>query len=130
MSAWAFVNGKWLVYDPNTPGFSDLTSMGAGKGYWLNMIEPRTLSVLGFAPSTTMALGQGWNLVGYNHSEALLMDAALASIHDQCRSVWAFINGSWQVYDALNPGFSDLTDLSPDYGYWIQVTDACTWTLP
>lgn len=129
-NAWAFQNNAWKVYDPNNPGFSDLSTMGAGWGYWLNMSEVGVLTVTGTEPSKSIALISGWNMVGYNCSTAQAIANALASIDGKVKSVWAYVNGAWKVYDPANPGFSDLTTMSPGYGFWIKTTEACTWTLP
>jgi YD repeat-containing protein len=130
VSVWAYIDGNWRVYDPNNPGFSDLTTMEAGRGYWLNTKESTTLSISGSTPSTSIELGSGWNLVGYNSSTSQAIANALASIAGKYISVWAYKNGSWKVYDPNNPGFSDLTTMGPGYGFWINATEACTWTLP
>ena len=34
-SVWAYISGKWQVYDPQNPEFSDLTTMAPGNGYWI-----------------------------------------------------------------------------------------------
>ena len=129
-SVWGFQNGTWLVYDPANPDFSDLSNMEAGWGYWLNMTEPATLSVTGATPSQSMNLITGWNLVGYNSSEAIAIADALSSITGNVVSVWAYMNDAWLVYDPANPDFSDLSAMTPGYGYWINTNGACTWTLP
>ena len=129
-SAWAFQNASWKVYDPANPGFSDLSIMEAGWGYWLNMTESATLSVTGATPSPSMNLITGWNLVGYNSSTAIAIADALSSIAGNVVSVWAYMNDAWLVYDPANPDFSDLSAMTPGYGYWINTNGACTWTLP
>ena len=128
VSVWGFQNGAWQVYDPANPDFSDLSIMEAGWGYWLNMTESATLSVTGSTPSPTMNLITGWNLVGYNSSTAIAIADALSSIAGNVVSVWAFIDDAWLVYDPVNPDFSDLTTMTPGYGYWINANGACTWT--
>ena len=129
-SVWGFQNGVWQVYDSTNPDFSDLSNMEAGWGYWLNMTEPATLSVTGATPSPSMNLITGWNLVGYNSSAAIAIADALSSITGNVLSVWAYMNDGWLVYDPANPDFSDLTEMTPGYGYWINTNGACTWTLP
>ena len=119
ISVWAYINGSWKVYDPANPGFSDLTTMEAGTGYWLNMSEPATLTISGSTPLNSIELNSGWNLVGYNFSTSQTIVDALASIAGKYVSVWAYIDGSWRVCDSNNPGFSDLTTMEPGYGYWI-----------
>jgi hypothetical protein len=130
ISVWAYENGSWQVYDPANPGFSDLTTMEAGKGYWINMSESGTLNVSGSTPSNSVEITTGWNLVGYNSENAQDIADALESIDGQYISVWAYIDGAWKVYDPENPGFSDLTTMLPGYGYWINAIEECLWTLP
>jgi sugar lactone lactonase YvrE len=130
ISVWAYIDGSWKVYDPENPGFSDLTTIEAGKGYWINMSSTATLAVSGLAPSSSMVLSTGWNLVGYNSDTSQSVADVLASIEDKYISVWAYMDGGWKVYDPENPGFSDLTTMEPGYGYWINASEACTWILP
>ncbi|MFZ2663907.1 MAG: hypothetical protein WAX66_00900 [Patescibacteria group bacterium] len=130
LSAWAFQNGSWQIYDPINPGFSDLSNLEAGWGYWLNMTQPAILSVTGTEPPLTIDLIAGWNLVGYNSSTEKVITDALGSIAGEVITVWAYRNGVWQFFDPANPGFSDLTTMAPGYGYWINTNAACTWTLP
>jgi hypothetical protein len=129
-SLWAFQNNSWKVYDPDHQGFSDLDTMEAGWGYWINMMEAATLMVAGTDPSSFIDLIRGWNLVGYNSCTSQSIASALASIEGKYISVWAYINGQWRVYDPANPGFSDLITMEPGYGYWIKTKQNCTWTLP
>jgi alpha-tubulin suppressor-like RCC1 family protein len=129
ISVWAYMEGSWQVYDPENPGFSDLTTIEAGRGYWINMSEAATLNVSGSTPSNSVNLSTGWNLVGYNSDTAQDVEDALASIESKYISAWAYMDGSWKVSDPENPGFSDLETMEPGYGYWINTSEACTWTL-
>gem|GEM_PF-2388212 len=129
-STWAYQNDSWKVFDPASPGLSDLSILETGWGYWLDMTEAATLSVTGTEPSKTINLITGWNLVGYNSSTSQNIADALASIAGKVVSVWAYKNDSWEFYDPANPGLSDLTTMSPGYGYWINTNGVCTWTLP
>ncbi len=129
-SVWAYTAGDWQVYDPTNPGLSDLSNMAAGSGYWINMRESGVLAVSGAAPPNATNLTSGWNLVGFNSETVIPVENALASIMDKVISVWAYGNGQWKVYDPANPGLSDLPTMEPGYGYWINTTQACTWTLP
>ena len=129
-STWAYQNDSWKVFDSANPGLSDLSILETGWGYWLDMTEAATLSVTGTEPSKTINLITGWNLVGYNSSTSQNIADALASIAGKVVSVWAYKNDSWEFYDPANPGLSDLTTMSPGYGYWINTNGVCTWTLP
>ena len=130
VSVWAYIDGGWKVYDPENPGFSDLTTMEVGRGYWINMSEFANLPVLGIAPSNSLDLSSGWNLVGYNSSTSQAVADELASIEGKYISVWAYMDGDWKVYDPANPGFSDLNTMEPGYGYWIYARETCEWEIP
>ncbi len=127
---WFYLNGSWTVYDPAYPGLSDLSTIETGKGYWIYMNSPATLTIPGSLPLTSVALSNSWNLVGYNSSSSQAVTNALASIAGKYISIWAFVNGSWRVYDPNNPGVSDLTNMEPGYGYWINMKAPAVWTLP
>ena len=129
-SVWTFIDNIWKAYDPANPDFSDLTTMEAGRGYWVDMNESATMIVTGLLPSNSTDLVNGSNLVGYNSASSWDTPDAVASIEGQCVSVWAFIEGSWRVYDPPNPDFSDLTTMEPGYGYWVDVSEACVWNVP
>jgi len=94
------------------------------------MNESATMIVAGLLPSNSTDLVNGSNLVGYNSASLRDTPEAITSIEGQCVSVWAFIEGSWKLYDPANPGFSDLTTMEPGYGYWIDVSEACVWDVP
>jgi hypothetical protein len=130
ISVWAYMDGNWQVYDPENPGFSDLETMEAGRGYWLHLSESATLDISGITPSGSINLSTGWNLVGYNASTSQDIPDALESIDGNYISVWAYMDGVWKVYDPANPGFSDLNTMLPGYGYWINAKEACMWILP
>ena len=49
-------------------------------------------------------------------------------VHNIVEQPWG--QRCFRVYDPDNPGFSDLPTMEPGYGYWINTTEACMWTLP
>jgi hypothetical protein len=129
-AVWAYVNGSWRVYDPANPGFSDLSTIEAGKGYWIEMNEPGVLLMYGPTSPASISLITGSNLAGYFFPSTQTIADAISSIEDDVISVWAYVNGAWRAFDALNPGFSDLSEMEPGTGYWIETSSACTWSLP
>ncbi len=130
ISIWSYQNGHWRTFDPDNPGFSDLSVLEPGRGYWINMTAAGDLPVSGAPASRSISLNSGWNLVGYNLSASQDVGTALSSISGKYINVWTFSDGVWKVYDPVNPGFSDLTHFHPGQGYWINTTTACIWTLP
>ena len=129
-AVWAYVNGNWRVYDPANPGFSDLSTMEAGKGYWIEMNEPGVLLVYGPTSPASISLTTGSNLAGYFFPSTQSIADAIRSIEGDVISVWAYVNGAWRAYDPANPGFSDLNTMEPGVGYWIETSRTCTWSLP
>ena len=129
-AVWAYVNGSWRVYDPANPGFSDLSAMEAGRGYWVEMNEPGVLLMYGPTSPASISLGSGSNLAGYFAPSTQSISGAISTIAGDVTSVWAYMNGVWRVYDALNPGFSDLNEMGPGIGYWVETSGSCTWSLP
>jgi len=77
-------------YDPSTPFGNDLTTMEAGKGYWIMMTSNDTLFVTGDVPgSTDIILKAGWNLIGYNSLVGQPIENVLASVSGNYSIVWA-----------------------------------------
>jgi hypothetical protein len=127
---WAYPNQSWKLYDPNDPNGSTLTTMQAGSGYWIKMTDPKTLSVPGSSPPSSLYLLQGWNLVGYNGTSCAAPSTALSSISANLQVSWGYPGQTWQFYDPNDTQDSGLTQLCPGAGYWIDVNQAGTWTLP
>ncbi len=128
ISIWAYENGSWKVYDTANPEFSDLNDIQPGIGLWINMKDNAELSIQGISLLNGVEISEGWNLVGFNQAGSKDMASAISSIHDNVKSVWAYTNGSWKVYDPQNPSFSDLNKMEPGSGYWINAKSQCRWT--
>ncbi len=58
---WGYSNGTWYMYDPADEAGSNLATLTAGKGYWINVTEDCTLIYEGYS----YALTAGWNLIGW-----------------------------------------------------------------
>jgi len=60
---WGFDNATktWKMYDPADAAGSDLTTLNAGDGYWINVNADCTLIYGTF----NKALSTGWNLIGW-----------------------------------------------------------------
>lgn len=108
--------------------FNTMDYFSAGKGYWINMNAPATLSVSGTAinpASTSIELNSGWNLVAYLPESSNSVVSALASISSYLQEVRSLT----QVY-VPGAGGNTLTTMAPGNGYWIKVSQACTLTYP
>ncbi len=130
--AWDGPSQSWRSYFPTNPGFANLSSMDAGKGYWIYMTSSGSLPVSGSTPSKTINLVSQWNLVGYNSTTSNSVTSALSSIAGRYVSVWAwdYSTTSYQSYFPNNQLFSDLTTMDTGRGYWIYATQNTSWTIP
>ncbi len=129
---WAYIDDRWRCHDAVNPGLSDLFTFSLGKGYLINMRVPGRVTLFG-APATQglgIPLKEGWNLVGYLATHPQEVGMATASIAGNMTNIWSFQDGSWRLYSPASPEFSDLKELVPGYGYWIEVRADCVWTLP
>ncbi|MCD6561477.1 MAG: fibronectin type III domain-containing protein [Deltaproteobacteria bacterium] len=126
----AFINNSWKIFIPEYPELSTLNTMETGIGYFVDMNEPATLLMYGQAASNTVNLENGPNMTGYNIPDSHNMADALNSIKGKYVSVKTIVDGNWKVYYPDNPALSDLTDMEPGQGYWIETIESCNWSLP
>ena len=68
--------------------------------------------------------------MGYNTTNSKAVADAVGSIDGKYTLIWGYKDDGWRLYDAITPGFSDLSVMEPGYEYWIKTNEACTWTLP
>ena len=126
----AFTNNSWKFFIPEYPESSDLTTMEAGIGYWVDMSEPATLLMYGQAASNTINLENGGNMTGYNTPDSHNVADALNSIDGKYQFVKTLVDGSWKSYYPDNPASGDLTIMEPGHGYFIDTLESCNWSLP
>jgi len=129
---FSFVDGEWKRYIVGAPSFlNNLNNLDEKMGFWIYMSSSATLSVSGASPGTTsIALRQGPNMVGYPGRSARPVTEAMASIAGRYSKIFTYVNGVWRKYIVGAPSFvNDLTHLEPGRGYWIYTTEACTWTI-
>ncbi|NWG07638.1 MAG: BMP family ABC transporter substrate-binding protein [Chloroflexi bacterium] len=133
-------SGNWLKYD-NVPFSPDtLTALDETVGFWIHMTSTDVLEVAGSVPTTTnISLWDnagGWNLVGYPSISDQSMPAVLSDhgVGTNFSLVYAYhandILDPWKLYDRSAPVFlNDLTQLTPGWGYWINVATDLTWDV-
>ena len=82
------------------------------------------------AAAVTIYLYAGWNLVTFMSSTVMSIADAMSSIPDSYTSIWRYdasVSG-WLRYIVGGPTFlNNLNEMGPGYGYWIHVTEDCTW---
>ena len=117
----------WKKFDPGAPFGNDLTTMEAGRGYWIMMTSDNALNISGTVPeSTDINLKVGWNLIGYNSLDSQPIADAFSSIAGNYSIVWAYDASDtadhWKKYDPSAPFGNDLANMEPGKGYWIMMT--------
>lgn len=128
-SVWSYQNGTWLMFNPDNPKFSDLTTFEPGWGYWIHMKNTDTLNVNGTPAPKIIHLEKGTNLVGYNSLFAASSSDVFSSINNNLIKIWSYQNTIWRMFNPANPKFSDLNIMEPGYGYWIYTKDKCDWNF-
>jgi len=126
----------WKKHDAEGPPFTnDLTEIDGTMGLWIRVTEPVTLTVSGCVPpSTDVSLYAGWNLVACPLRAAQPITQALSSIEGLYNLVYAYeashTSGPWKMYDPAGPqALNGLLEMQPGHGYWLRVSEDCTWRL-
>jgi hypothetical protein len=128
IKAYDAATANWSTYDPAHPELSGFHDILPEKGYWINMTEDATLNVTGMdMASTQIPVFAGWNMIGYPTFAVQNVSPALSSVLGNYTLVRTYDPvAGWMTYDPVHPEFSDLFQLSPGYGYWIDMTVAET----
>lgn len=117
ISVWSYdaTAQSWTSWNPVTGG---LTALVDGKGYWINMSAPATLTVTGLelpappAVPPTYAVVTGWNLLGFKSITARANSAYLTGT-DYRFPIYGFSAGA---YTTISSGAADF---QPGHGYWV-----------
>jgi hypothetical protein len=135
VSVWYYdrCEDEWLVYANGNTTFKTLTTMEAGKAYWVRMRYPEEqhsdpaisgtypYALWVFGTKTSMPPGlpsaydvcPGWNMVGFRSTENMAPEDYLG---DFSPSEYGGIYG-WDPY--LQDWVTNPDELVPGYGYWI-----------
>ncbi|MBN1656953.1 MAG: hypothetical protein JXA93_01055 [Anaerolineae bacterium] len=133
-AAWTY--DAWDSTDPWKEWPGDLAEVDETAGLWLHATEPVTLTLSGWYPAgAAVELRQGWNLVGYPSPVPHTVEEALASIAGKFTRIQTYdptdAADPWKEYNVDAPAYAnDLAMIEPERGYWIYVTEDCTWLVP
>jgi hypothetical protein len=80
-------------------------------------------------------LRQGWNMVGFPSQTERDMATLLTGISDHINVVWYYDASDpaspWKRHVPSGPPWGNtLGQFTPTQGYWMQVSEACTLTIP
>jgi hypothetical protein len=129
---WDGANQQWLSYIPSRQTNS-LTSVESGKGYWIHLSGPDLLLIQGNPGSSVISLAAGWNLIGYNGTDAAASAASLGNISGKWTTVWGWEAGGWSAkHESLSlPGtIVPLEKFYRQKAYWVRIRPnmATTWS--
>ncbi len=126
----------WLWYQPGVAE-STLTTMEDGKGYWVNMSSPATLTITGSqmppppALPPTYAVAEGWNLIGFKSTAAMDNDVYLVNLGVDIgyTILWGYEpdEGYFNVHPMNeHPDVADsaIGDMEVWHGYWLWATES------
>ncbi len=131
---WAYDSAtrKWLEWAPGMqPGIGVISTMEAGRGYWIYASADCVLTITGAAPTPSVTLSQGWNLVGYTGTNGVTdADTLLSGIDGKWDLFWAWDEGWALKYSPLFP----VPPYSPDFqsvvrgsAYWVRMKQGGSW---
>jgi hypothetical protein len=144
-SVWKWESGAWSVYLPGeepqgayagAKGFSVLSSINPGEGFWVNSVGSETLSIEGTATTGNLTLTLGWNLAGLKSDQGKAVIDLISGNKDNIASVWKWEGSNWAVYlpgqedggdaYAKSKGFNVLENINPGEGFWVNAIQQMT----
>jgi len=143
-SVWKWESGGWAVYLPgggtqtyaDSKGFSVLSTINPGEGFWVNSVGSETISIEGTPTTGSLTLTPGWNLVGLKSDQGVAVTTLISGNEANIASLWKWESGAWAVYlpgesdggaaYAVSKGFTVLTSIEPGEGFWVNATQQIT----
>jgi CSLREA domain-containing protein len=133
-TVWGFSNERkqWLWFKPESYD-TTVTDFQSGQGYWLYLDNPATLTVAGQAPSTSVSLTQGWNLVGYLGGDQLGVAEALQSLDGKWLLLWTWDSAAgWKMRSSQDgfsaPSYPQISVMEQGRAYWLLMKEPGLWT--
>jgi len=113
---WSNLSGSVFEFDA---GYQPVTSVVPSEGYWMNNSGGETYSYpeINIVPHDPIAVPAGWSMIGGYENIAPV--SSLIPSAGTILSVFEF-----------GTGYATATDLVPGYGYWINMSEAGTITIP
>jgi len=129
-------SGFWSVYDTEAPfpWFNTLNKIDYRNAFWLNSSSDQILKIKGEKiDEYNISLRQGWNMLGYPLLQEKEVQEILSEVNSTLKVIWAYYSETdeWKVYDKETPypWLNTLTILEPGKGYWVKVSNKCSWTF-
>jgi len=146
ISLWKWTENNWAVYLPsvtfnefvtyvNSKGFSVLSNIEMGEGFWVNSNIAQDLTVMGTEPANpSCSVNSGWNLIGLKSNQSKSITDYISGNESNIISMWKWGNGNWSVYlpgegdagaaYANSKGFGLISNINPGEGFWVNCIEA------
>ncbi len=140
-SIWTWEDAAWAVLLPNksleemqsyiqAKGFSELSEIQGGQGFWVHAQSNCTLEVNGTDPQNTQTYASGWHLLSLLQNADQNVSEFVQSIPLSVVSLWKWDAGNWKVClpgendkgatYAKGKGFGVLENIEPGEGFWVN----------
>jgi len=113
MSAGVLFSGASSDLFTYNNGYTPVSTLENGKGYWVKYDEPSVIAHYGSSPGGQIAVSEGWNLVGPFAEEI--------SIGNISSTPAGIINSSYYEFNEL---YTTTTILKPGKGYWVKASQS------
>ena len=126
---------RWRSYDDRLPYAQRLSAIASWQGLWVHTTTTTTWQVRCVPQAqVTIPLRRGWNLIGYPLQTVQDISEAVAPLGARYRIIYTYDaldhTQPWRSYSPEVPQpLNSLSLLMPAKGYWIEVTEACNWTM-
>jgi len=113
MSAGVLFSGASSDLFTYNNGYTPVSTLENGKGYWVKYDEPSVIAHYGSSPGGQIAVSEGWNLVGPFAEEI--------STGNISSTPAGIINSSYYEFNEL---YTTSTILKPGKGYWVKASQS------
>ncbi len=135
---WDGQNQAWKRWKPSGGASNTLSSLEAGKGYWIYADASGAINMSAWTspPSATVHLYDGWNLIGYLGSDHTDVSYALGNTPVTWLIAWGWEGNQWygkhSTITSLPAPIQPLVTMSQNKAYWIKVKPgrSTDWTAP
>ena len=143
-SVWTYnaVTESWYIYSNDGISNDDMSSMEAGKAYWIKAKENGTMTGEGQLTSfggssgpgvpTGISLAAGWNLIGY-YQLPDKTTSPIASALSKLDNLWSGSGEDLLTYNNVDGSqtlIKPIDTMTPGKGYWIFMNTAGVYTFP
>jgi len=137
-----YYNSDTSSWEKRSHGLGILINLNLLDGYWVYPSESKTINLTykTMDPAnpcmpTSKDLVAGWNMIGYSGLQDRRIDLALKSIDGKYDLIKKYVGESSTLPETDSEGYliynvtgeKDFNKLESGVGYWINITETCTY---